>query len=33
MERFGQQWAEQMITLLLDAKESGEQAIALGETA
>ena len=31
IERFGQVWAEQMITLLLDAKESVEQAIARGD--
>jgi transposase len=31
IERFGQEWAEQMITLLLDAKESVEQAIERGE--
>jgi transposase len=31
IERFGQEWAEQMITLLLDAKESVEQAIEQGE--
>jgi len=31
-ERFAQEWAEQMITLLLDAKEAVEQAIARGDT-
>jgi transposase len=31
IERFDQEWAEQMITLLLDAKESVEQAVARGE--
>lgn len=31
IEHFGQVWAEQMITLLLDAKESVEQAIERGE--
>jgi transposase len=32
IERFGQEWAEQMLTLLLDAKESVEQAIEQGHT-
>ena len=31
IEHFGQEWAEQMITLLLDAKESVEQAIERGD--
>ncbi|HEY1831017.1 MAG TPA: IS66 family transposase [Acidimicrobiales bacterium] len=31
IERFGQEWAQQMITLLLDAKESVEQAIERGD--
>jgi hypothetical protein len=32
IERFGQEWAAQMITLLLDAKDSVEQAITRGDT-
>lgn len=32
IERFAQEWAEEMITLLLDAKESVEQAIERGAT-